>query len=47
MKKKLNNKKRFEDPKLKIILFTNDDIITDSGEGDPYGEGDDWNQLGF
>ena len=47
MKKRFDNKKRFEDPELKIILFTNDDIITESGEGDPYEEGDDWNRSGF
>ena len=32
----MDNKKKFEKPELEIIEFTNDDIITDSGDlGDP------------
>ena len=28
----MDNKKKFEKPELEIIEFTNDDIITESGE---------------
>ena len=31
MEKKLNKNKRFENPELEIVEFTNDDIITESG----------------
>ena len=32
----MDNKKKFEKPELEIIEFTNDDIITESGDlGDP------------
>lgn len=30
----MDNKKRFEKPELEIIEFTNDDIITESGDLD-------------
>lgn len=50
MEKKLNKKKRFESPELEIVEFTNDDIITSSGEfgnpgpqpGDINGGGNGW-----
>ncbi len=42
-----DKKKRFEKPELEIVEFTNDDIITESGEfGDPTpnpGSGDIFN----
>ena len=42
----LKNKKGFETPELKIIIFTNEEIITASGDftdsnDDPSGNGDD------
>ena len=49
MENKLNKNKKFESPDLIIILFTQDDIITESGD---FGEGtsqsgDDWHNGGF
>ena len=34
MKKILEDKKKFEKPELEVIEFTNDDIITGSGDFD-------------
>ena len=50
MEKKLDKKKRFENPELEIVEFTNDDIITESGlfgnpdpkEGDINGNSNGW-----
>ena len=42
MEKILENKKKFEKPVLEIVEFTNNDIITDSGDfGDPTPGGND------
>ena len=35
----MKNKNKFEIPELKLVFFTNDDIITGSGgEGEGFGE---------
>ena len=49
MENKLNKNKKFESPDLIIILFTQDDIITESGDfGEGPGQGgDDWRSAGF
>ena len=33
----MHNKKKFEKPELEIVEFTNDDIITESGNFGPQG----------
>lgn len=45
MKKNLDKKRLFEKPDFVIILFTNDDIITGSGDvdEDPFWGGPGWN----
>lgn len=41
----LDKKKRFENPELEIVEFTNDDIITNSGEfGNTGGDAGDINK---
>lgn len=38
--------KKYETPELTIILFTEEDIITTSGEGQGFGaSGDDWSDT--
>lgn len=41
MRRSNNMEKKFEKPEAYIVIFTNDDIITNSGTYDPLGDNGD------